>query len=1057
MLNAIVDASLRYKVLVLVAFAVLVGLGVMAYRQVPVDAFPDVTPAQVNIYTESPGVAAEDIERLLTVPIEAAMAGLADVEVVRSVSLFGLSYVAVYFKDNVDIYFARRLVGEKLQEVKGRLPEGYGEPELGPNSSGLGQVFWYTIEDADKKLSAMDLRTLQDWTVRLILRTAPGVDDVTTWGGHEKQYQVQIDPRKLVKYGVSFKEVMERLAANNKQVGGQYLNVGVEQYLVRGLGLVSSAADIETIVIAERNGAPIYVRDVAAVKEAPAVRFGAVTRNGEEVVLGIALSRINENAATVVKAVKDKLAVAQAALPKGVELKAVYDRTEIVDKALKTSTNALIEGSILVAVILFLFLGEFRSAIVVIVTLPLAMLFAFICMWRVGMSANLMSLAGLAIGIGMMVDGAVVMVENAFRLLSHARSSGKPINRSHVVLEAAREVANPIAFAILIIIVVFLPLFSLTGLEGKLFKPMALTITFAMAGSLLLSLTLVPVLCALILKPKEEKDTWLVRGAKRLYLPLLDWALQRKKIVVGAALALLIGALALFPFLGKEFMPTLQEDAIMFRVVGIPSTSLDESIRVANVMDASLRKQFPQVNAVLATIGRAEKGETADVNYMEVLLDMKPQDEWPTKQSFAALGREMQEFLEGEVQTAVFGATQPIQMRVEELISGVRATLALKIYGEDLDKLEELSAKLKTVVAGVPGVADLSAEANKGKPQMVIKVDRQAAARYGLNADDILAVVQAGIGGEAVSTLIDGTRRFDIAVRLPEEFRNSPSAIAAIPIRTAEGAIVPFSSVAKIELDEGYTFVRRESLQRYAVLQMDVQGRDVDSFVREANAAIAAKVTLPTGYWVEWGGAFENQQRAMERLGVIVPLTIGLIFILLYTAFNSVRHATLIIANVPFAIIGGIVGLFITGQYLSVPSAIGFIAVFGVAMLNGIVLVSFLNDQRKHGLSIRDAVRQGAALRLRPVLMTASVAILGLIPMLISTGVGAETQRPLATVVVGGLITSTLLTLLLLPLIWEWSETRAVAKQRERDAAADAADAGLAEAAPLPQPHPETP
>ena len=1038
MLNAIVDASLRYKVLVLVAFAALVGLGVMAYRQVPVDAFPDVTPAQVNIYTESPGVAAEDIEKLLTVPIESAMAGLADVEVVRSVSLFGLSYVGVYFEDNVDIYFARRLVGEKLQEVKGRLPEGYGEPELGPNSSGLGQVFWYTIEDADKKLSAMDLRTLQDWTVRLILRTAPGVDDVTTWGGHEKQFQVQIDPRKLVKYGLSFKEVMERLAANNKQVGGQFLNIGVEQYLVRGLGLVSNAADIGTIVVAERNGAPVYVRDVADVTESPAVRFGAVTRNGEEVVLGIALARINENAATVVKAVKEKLAIARAALPKGVELKPVYDRTEIVDKALATSTNALIEGSILVAVILFLFLGELRSAIVVIVTLPLAMLFAFIMMQRFGMSANLMSLAGLAIGIGMMVDGAVVMVENAFRLLSHARESGRPINRTHVVLEAAREVANPIAFAILIIIVVFLPLFSLTGLEGKLFKPMALTITFAMAGSLLLSLTLVPVLAALILKPKEEKDTWLVRGAKKLYLPLLDWALDRKKLVVGAALLLLAGALALFPLLGKEFMPTLQEDAIMFRVVGIPSTSLDESIRVANAMDASLRKQYPQVNSVLATIGRAEKGETADVNYMEVLLDLKPKDEWPTQQSCAALGREMQAFLEGEVATAVFGATQPIQMRVEELISGVRATLALKIYGEDLDKLEALSAQIKGVVGGVPGVADLSAEANKGKPQMVIKVDRQAAARYGLNADDILAIVQAGIGGETVSTLIEGTRRFDIAVRLPEQFRSSPSAIAAIPVRTAEGAIVPFSQLAKIELAEGYTFVRREALQRYAVLQMDVQGRDVDSFVKDANAAIAAKVKLPTGYWIEWGGAFENQQRAMERLGVIVPLTIGLIFILLYTAFNSVRHATLIIANVPFAIIGGIVGLFITGQYLSVPSAIGFIAVFGVAMLNGIVLVTFLNDQRKRGLSIRDAVRQGAALRLRPVLMTASVAILGLVPMLLSSGVGAETQRPLATVVIGGLITSTLLTLLLLPLIYEWSESRAEARRRKQEAAEDA-------------------
>ncbi|MEO7132655.1 MAG: CusA/CzcA family heavy metal efflux RND transporter, partial [Vicinamibacterales bacterium] len=899
------------------------------------------------------------------------------------------------------------------------------------------QVFWYTIESADDKLSAMDLRTLHDWTVRVILRTAPGVDDVTTWGGHEKQFQVQIDPRQLVKYGVSFKEVMERLAANNKQVGGQYLNIGVEQYLVRGLGLVSNAADIGGIVLAERKGAPIYVRDVAVVKEAPAVRFGAVTRDGKEAVLGIALARINENAARVVAAVKAKLAIAQAALPKGVELKPVYDRTEIVNKALATAESALLEGSILVAVILFLFLGELRSAIVVIVTLPLAMLFAFVLMNRFGISANLMSLSGLAIGIGMMVDGAVVMVENAFRLLAHARSTGRPINRTHLVLEAAREVANPIAFAIMIIIVVFLPLFSLTGLEGKLFKPMALTITFAMAGSLLLSLTLVPVLAALILKPREEKDTLLVRAAKRLYIPMLEWALGRKKLVIGAALLLLVGALALFPLLGKEFMPTLQEGAVMFRVVGIPSTSLDESIRVANLMDEKLRSKYPQVRSVLATIGRAEKGETADVNYMEVLLDLKPQDDWPLKQTYSVLGKEMQEFLEQEIQTAVFGATQPIQMRVEELISGVRATLALKIYGEDLDKLEDLSAQLKTIIGAVPGVADLSAEANKGKPQMVIKVNREAAARYGLNADDILQIVQSGIGGSTVSTLIDGTRRFDIAVRLAAEFRSSPSAIAAIPIRTAEGSIVPFSQVAKIELDEGYTFVRREALQRYAVLQMDVQGRDVDSFVKDANAAIQAKVKLPVGYWVEWGGAFENQQRAMARLGIIVPLTIGLIFILLYTAFNSVRHATLIIANVPFAIIGGIVALFITGQYLSVPSAIGFIAVFGVAMLNGIVLVTFLNQLRDRGLPIRDAVRQGAALRLRPVLMTASVAILGLIPMLLSSGVGSETQRPLATVVVGGLITSTALTLLLLPLIYEWAELRAEARRRVREDGTD--------------------
>lgn len=1025
MLNAIVDASLRFKVLVLVAFLVVVGLGVQAFRTVPVDAFPDVTPIQVNVYTESPGLAAEDVERLLTTPIEGAMAGLPGVKEVRSISLFGLSYVGIYFKDDVDIYFARRLVGEKLQEAKGRLPQGYGEPVLGPNSSGLGQVFWYTIESADKKLSTMELRTLHDWTVRLIMRTAPGVDDVISFGGDQKQYQVQIDPNKLIKYGLSFKQVMERLAANNKQVGGQSIDIGPEQYLVRGLGLVTGTTDIATIVVAERNGAPVFVRDVADVKEAAMPRFGAVTRDGKEAVLGVALSRVNENAKNVVDAVKAKLAIAQAALPKGVTLIPVYDRTELVDKALRTAESSLVEGAVLVAIILFLFLGDLRSAIVVIVTLPMAMLIAFILMQQFGVSANLMSLAGLAIGTGMMVDGAIVMVENAFRLLAHAKESGKPINKTHLILEAAREVMNPIAFAILIIIVVFMPLFSLTGLEGKLFKPMAFTITFAMAGSLLLSMTLVPVLAALILKPKEEKDTFVVRWAKKLYLPLLDWALERKKLVVGVALALLVASLALFPLLGKEFMPQLQEGTILLRVTGIPSSSLDESIRVSNVISVELKKQFPQVDSVLSTIGRAEGGETTDVNSMEVLVATKVQSEWPEKISYPKLASQMQEALEEVVPTAVISATQPIQSRVEELISGVRATLAIKLYGQDLETLDRLTAQLKAVLDTIPGVADLSAEANKGKPQLVIKVNREAAARYGINADEILEVVKAGIGGETVSTLIDGTKRFDIAVRLSDAFRADPTAIAAIPIRTSEGALVPFSQVASIELDEGYSFVRRESLQRYSVLQMDVKGRDVDSFVKEASAKIAAQVKLPTGYYFQWGGAFENQQRAMARLAVIVPLTIALIFMLLYTAFNSVRHATLIIANVPFAIIGGIVGLFITGQYLSVPSAIGFIAVFGVAMLNGIVMVTFLNDQRGQGLSIRDAVRRGAELRLRPVLMTASVAILGLVPMLLSTGVGAETQRPLATVVVGGLFTSTALTLLLLPLFYEWSELRA--------------------------------
>lgn len=1021
MLDAIVNASLRHRLLVGLAFLALTLFGIQAVRTVPVDAFPDVTPNQVNVYTESPGLAAEDVERLLTTPIEAALAGLPGVEVIRSVSLFGLSYVGVYFRDDVDIWFARRLVGERVAEARERIPEGYGEPELGPNSSGLGQVFWYTIESADQKLGAMELRTLHDWTVRLALRTAPGVDDVTTWGGYEKQFQVVVDPTQLLKYGVAFKEVMEALVANNRQVGGQSIDVGAEQYLVRGLGLLRDAKDIGGIVLASRGGTPVYVRDVAKVVEGPAPRFGAVTKDGKEVVLGIALSRIGENAKSVVEAVKAKLAVAQQALPKGVTLNPVYDRTDIVDKALGTASRTLIEGAILVALVLFLFLGELRSALVVIATLPLAMLFAFILMQRFGMSANLMSLAGLAIGIGMMVDGAVVMVENTFRQLAH-RHPGATL--TSVVGHAAREVAQPIAFAILIIIVVFLPLFSLTGLEGKLFKPMAYAISFAMAGSLVLSLTLVPVLCSLLLKVQEEKDPLLLRLARRAYTPMLDWALGRRRTVAAAALALLAVSLGAFPFLGKEFMPTLQEGEIMFRVVGIPATSLQESVRVSQRVNEVLKERFPQTSSVLATVGRAEKGETADVNYMEVLVAVKPESEWPRRMSMPELSRQMQEALEQAIPTVVFSATQPIQMRVEELISGVRATLALKVFGPDLATLDRLAARMKQTLAGVEGVADLALEANQGKPQIVIRVDRDAAARFGVNADEVLELVQTGIGGKAVSTLIDGTRRFDISVRFDEAFRKNIEALRNLPVRTGQGALVPLSRLASIDTEEGYTFVRREALQRHAVIQMDVRGRDVDGFVREAEAKVRKEVELPEGYTIEWGGAFENQQRALARLAIIVPVTIALIFLLLYLAFNSLVYAGLIIANVPFAIIGGVFALVVGGFYVSVPSAIGFIAVFGVAMLNGIVLVSFIHEQRvSRQISLREAVREGTLLRLRPVLMTASVAILGLLPMLLAGGVGAETQRPLAAVVIGGLVTSTALTLLVLPVMYEWIES----------------------------------
>lgn len=1021
MLKKIVELSLSYRLLVMVGLVLIVVFGVQAWRTVPVDAFPDVTPVQVGVVVESPGLAPADVERLLTLPIESSLAGLPGVRAIRSISLFGLSTVTVYFEDTVDIYFARRLVSEKVQQAKASIPPGYGEPELTPNASGLGQVFWYTVESADQKLTNMQLRTIQDWTIRIQLRTAPGVDEVVSWGGQQKQYQVLIDPNKLIKFGLGFKDVMAALTANNRLVGGGSINMGREQYLVRGTGLVDGAADIRDIPLATMDGTPVYIRDVAEVKEGGGLRTGAVTRDGREVVLGVALQRIGENAKAVTQAVREKLALLRESLPSGVRIDPVYDRTELVDKAVSTATHALLEGSVLVVIVLFLFLGEVRSAIVVVLALPLAMLIAFILMQQVGLTANLMSLAGLAIGIGMMIDGAVVLVENAYRLLSQHRESG--LSRVHIVREAAYEVVKPVAFAIIIIITVFLPLFSLSDIEGKLFKPMALSISFAMLGSLVVTLTVIPVLASMILKAKEEKDSFLVRGAKRLYLPILDAALEHKRATFTAALTLLLVSLAVIPFLGREFMPALQEGTFLFRVSSIASTSLDESIAVSKRAERILLK-FPEVRTTVALVGRAESGEPEDVNHIELLVNLKDRKDWSKSLSYEELSDAMQSQLEQALPTALVATGQPIQTRVDELISGIKAPLSLKIYGEDLAELDRLSGQIKSVLESVPGVTDLALEANKGKPQITVSVDRGAAARYGITADDILEVVHVGVGGETAGVVLDGTRRFDIAVWLQPEFRMSPDAIRALPIRTPQGALLPLSRVASVQVSEGYSFIRHDGLQRFSVLQMDVRGRDVNGFVQAAKQAIAGQVTMPPGYRLEWGGSFENQQRAMARLSVIVPLTIGLIFILLYTAFDSAALAALIIANVPFALVGGIVALFITGQYLSVPSAIGFIAVFGVAMLNGIVLVAFLNEQLEQGKTVREAVRDGTLLRLRPVLMTASVAVLGLLPMLLSQGVGAETQRPLATVVVGGLISSTALTLVLLPLMYEWLVAR---------------------------------
>jgi cobalt-zinc-cadmium resistance protein CzcA len=683
-----------------------------------------------------------------------------------------------------------------------------------------------------------------------MLRTAPGVDDVMSWGGQQLQYQVIIEPLKLIEFELSFRDVIEVLESNNRQVGGQYINQGSEQYLVRGLGLVENESDIGNIVLKVEDGTPVYLHQVANIAQKPSLRSGAVTRDGKEVVLGMALARIGENAKNVVEAVKEKMAIVESTLPEGMVVKPIYDRTVLVDKAIHTAVSALIEGSVLVAIVLFLFLGEIRSAVVVITALPLAMLIAFIMMSQLGLSANLMSLAGLAIGIGMMVDGAVVLTENAFRIMAERKKKGEIVDRTAAVLAAARDVANPIAFAILIIIVVFLPLFSLTGLEGKLFKPMAFNITFAMAGSLILTLTIIPVLAAMILKPKEERDTWLVRMIKKIYLPSLFWSLNNKRKVVSGAVVLLMASLALFPLLGKEFMPQLQEGSIMWRIISIPSTSLEKSIEISKVVENTL-SDFPEVNTTISMIGRAEKGETADVNYMEVYTDIKPHEEWPVDRSMDDLATEMREKLEKVIPTSVISFTQPIQMRVEELISGVRATLALKLYGQDLAELDQLSQKIKNTLSEVSGVSDLALEANLGKPQIQIKVNREALARYGMNSDEVMTIVRTGIGNEAVSTLIQGVKRFDITVRLADEAKMSVESIKNIPLRTSSGAIIPLKQVADISVSEGYSFIRREQLQRYAVIQMDVKGRDVNSFVEEANERLEQQINMPPGYWVE--------------------------------------------------------------------------------------------------------------------------------------------------------------------------------------------------------------
>lgn len=1022
MIARIIDFSLRQRLLVVIGTLALLGVGVRALRTIPVDAFPDVSPVLVQVVTATPGLAPEEVEQLVTFPIEVSMNGLPGVTRIQSISMFGLSAVSVYFTDDTDIYFARQIVFERLQSAREDIPPGLGEPELGPITTGLGQVYQYLV--TGDGVSADSLRTIQDWIAKFQLRSVPGVTDVLSFGGEVKQYQIQLDPARLIQFNLTVPDVVEALERNNANAGGSYLVRGAEEFLVRGLGLIHSLEDIGNVIVAERENAPVFVRHLGTVTFGPQIRRGAVTVNGEgERVAGIVLKRIFENTSAVIDGVKEKVRAINAALPRNIRLVPFYDQADLVDRAIETVRSALVEGGLLIVVVLLAFLGNARGALVVASMLPASALLAFLIMSVAGVSANLMSLGGLAIGIGMMVDGGVVMVENIQRQLAEHRDGSVP--RATIIRRSAHEVGRPIVFAIIIIIIVFLPLFTLEGVEGKLFKPLALTISYAMLGSLVFSLTLIPVLASLVLRPGKEADTWIVRSLRRQYEPILRWSLRHRRAVTGTAVAALVASLALVPRLGTEFVPALEEGSILFRTTMAPSAGLDEGIRQATRME-QIVLEFPEVIDAVSKIGRAEiGGDPEPVNNIETTVTLRPVEAWETGRTKAELVAAMRERL-AVVPGVAFNFSQPIATRVDELLSGVRAQLAIKLFGDNLDTLVAKAAEIQEVVAAVVGAKDVQTEQTVGQPQVIVAIDRGAIARLGINVEDVQNVVRGAIGGSVAGQVFEGQRRFEIFVRYGARYRSTPEDIRRALVPMPSGARVPVGQIAVVKEIIGPKRISREANQRRVVVQANVVGRDMGGFVAEAQAAVAERVALPPGYFLSWGGQFENQQRAMARLAIIVPITIGLIFLLLFSSFNSIRQALLIILNIPFALIGGIVALFVSSQYLSVPASVGFIALFGVAVLNGVVLVSCINQLRVEGLDQEEAVIRGCLLRLRPVFMTALVASLGLVPLLLSSGAGSEVQRPLASVVVGGLVTSTLLTLLVLPVLYRTFEPRRV-------------------------------
>ena len=1063
MLNKMIDFAVGSRLLVLLGLAALLIGAVMILPRLNLDAFPDVTNVQVQINTEARGLAAEEVEQLITYPVESVMYALPDVEEVRSISKTGLSVITVVFKEGTDIYFARQLVFERLQAAREKIPEGIGTPEMGPNTSGLGQVFQYILRTDDpERFDPITLRSLNDWVVKLLLMPVDGVTDVLSFGGQVRQYQVLVDPRRLLAYHLTGDDVAEAIEANNRNAGGWYMDRGEEQLVIRGVGWVRSGEDglrdIGNIPLKEEAGTVVRVRDVARVAFGPEIRQGAVTlttrdANGKpeplgEVVAGIVLKRIGANTKATIDGIKERLPVIQAALPDGVTLMPFYDQSELVRQAVKTVSTALLQAFVLIVVVLMLFMVNLRATFLVLISIPISIGLALMVMAWWGMSANLMSLGGLAIAIGMMVDGSVVIMERIFSHLSHPDAEheaearrlapGDPdprwvdADRHGIPLrikEAAQEVGRPVFFAVMIIIIVFAPLFTLQGVEGKLFQPMAVSIVLAMLASLLVALVVVPALATYFFqRGVQEKESPIMRPLDRVYRRWLDRALARPRTVAGTALLLFAGALALVPFLGTEFVPELEEGTLNIRVTLGPSSSLETSLAVAQKLEERLMT-FPEVTYVSSRVGRAEiGGDPEPVSNVEIFVGLKPVAEWTSAKNRKALEKLMEERMAIHP-GLLFSFSQPIATRVDELLSGVKAQLAIKLFGPDLDVLATKGKEIEALVKRVDGTRDVAMEQIAGEAQLVVRPDRDVLARYGIPVAQIMDLVSDAIGGRSAGQVIKGNERYDIYIRLDEQHRRSVEAIRNLLLLAPSGAWVRLGDVARVAIESGPPQIRRDDVQRRVVIQSNVAGRDMGGLVAELQRRIAEEVDLPPGYSVVFGGQFENQRRAQARLMIVVPLSLALIFLLLYFAFRSAGQALLIMLNVPLALIGGIAGLYFSGLYLSVPGSIGFIALFGIAVLNGVVMVNAINVLREGGLGLRDAVFEGARSRLRPVLMTAVTTALGLIPMLLSSGVGSEVQRPLATVVVGGIITSTLLTLFVLPVLYAFFSRRVLERE----------------------------